>query len=421
MKSLRQDLPLPIAIFLAALLLPPELSLHLGGLRLSGYRVVLLILFLPMLYRLLTSPRVRVTPADLGMMFVSAWCLLALAANHDLLSAIEKGGILIAEMLGSYLLARVYITSYDKLVAVTKFLLVLVAVVLIVSIPESLSGLHYLRGSNITIYPERMGLHRAYGPFDHPILHGVYCAAAFSYGYYLLVKNAKGSPTKFLPVAIICGATFFSLSAGPYIALATQIGLLAWDRLTHNINGRWWIVIGAICAGYIVLDLSSNRSPVAILISHFSFSGQTAYFRLLIFDYGYAEVMRHPLLGIGFNEWVRPGWMPPSVDNFWLLTAMRYGIPALLGIVGVMIYLTTRLGYNGSHSDKLRDAARAWGFTLAGFVVVGCTVAFWNATFVLFFFLLGSGCWLLERQNLAQVSEPTPVNLEVIWAKPTLF
>lgn len=395
-SHLQKHLPWPAAALLLALIFPPELSIELGSLRLSPYRIVLLSLFLPMLYQLLLAPSSKPTFSDWGMVFISIWCFIALAVNQPFVEAIEKGGILIVEMFGAYLIARIYITRYEQLVAVAQFMTLLIAAVLIVSIPESLSGVHFLRGSEITIYPERMGLHRAYGPFDHPILHGVVCAAAFSYAYYLCGNNTK--PNSRMPALIVCGATFFSLSAGPYIALATQIGLAVWDKLSHGLKARWWLVIGTIFAGYIVIDLLSNRSPVAFIISHLSFSGQTAYMRLLIFDYGSAEVLRHPIVGIGFNDWVRPTWMPPSVDNFWLLTAMRYGLPALCGIVAILIYMVVKIARTPG-SETMRNAGRAWGFTMASFAVVGCTVHFWNATFVLFFFLLGSGCWMLTRRQ----------------------
>lgn len=398
-SNLQRDLPLPVAAMLISLLLPPELSIELGGLRLSGYRIVLLIMFVPMLYALMLRPGIRMSYADWGMIFVSVWSLLALVVHEGLVEAIEKGGILIVEMFGSYLVARIYITRYQQLLAVAKLLTMMVAFVLIVSIPESLSGIHFLRGSGITIYPERLGLHRAYGPFDHPILHGVVCASVFSYVHTLVSADKKVALGRWTPALIVCAATFLSLSAGPFIALGTQIGLAFWDHLSKKLKNRWWIVLGTLCFCYIAIDLFSNRSPVALLISYLSFSGQTAYMRLHIFDYGSAEALRHPWLGIGYGDWLRPSWMPPSVDNFWLLTAMRYGMPASFGIIAVMVYMALRIGGMAA-TIPIRDAGRAWGFTLAGFALVGCTVHFWNATFVLFFFFLGSGNWIFSQKKM---------------------
>jgi hypothetical protein len=44
---------------------------------------------------------------------------------------------------------------------------------------------------------------------------------------------------------------------------------------------------------------------------------------------------------------------------------------------------------------------------MTGFFLVGWTVAFWDAAYVLFLFLLGSGVWILdaetERDGILQV------------------
>jgi hypothetical protein len=391
--------PLPIAIFLASLLLPPELSVELGSLRLSGYRIVLLVMFLPCLYQLLTDPTTKISIADYLMFFTTAWCLLSLLLNHNFSYMLETGGMLAIEMLGAYLLARIYICSLDAFVATAKMFVLLICALLIFAIPESITGQHYLRGPIEFVYPKRLGLHRVYGPFDHPILFGVFCALGLSYAYYIFAGGAVNSFKKFGVIMLIVIATFLSVSAGPLIALFAQIGLILWEKMTRTIPGRWWFTTGGLVLVYIVLDLLSNRSPIALAISYASFSGQTAYFRLLIFDYGSAEVMNNFMLGIGFNEWNRPSWMPSSVDNFWLLTAMRYGLPCLIAMIAAIVYLVIKTAKRKSDSLPMKNAAKAWAVGLAGLMIVGCTVTFWNSLFVLFFYSLGSGCWFLESQK----------------------
>ena len=43
-----------------------------------------------------------------------------------------------------------------------------------------------------------------------------------------------------------------------------------------------------------------------------------------------------------------------------------------------------------------RNARHAWAFTLFGISVAAATVHLWNALFVLFVFLIGSGAWLID-------------------------
>jgi hypothetical protein len=391
--------PLPITIFLGSLLLPPELSIEIGSLRLSGYRIVLLVMFLPCLYQLLNNPATKISVADYLMLFTTVWCLVALLFNHGFIYMVETGGILAVEMLGAYLLARVYICSLDDFVAAAKLFVLLICALLIFAIPETITGKHYLRGPIEFFYPKRLGLHRVYGPFDHPILFGVFCALGLSYAYYIFADGAINNIKKFGIILLVVIATFLSVSAGPLIALFAQIGLICWEKITRSIPGRWWITAGGLVVVYIVLDIASNRSPIALAISYASFSGQTAYFRLLIFDYGSIEVMNNFMLGIGFHDWTRPSWMPSSVDNFWLLTAMRYGMPCLISMIAAILYLVIKTAKRKSDSLAMKNAAKAWAVGLAGLMIVGCTVTFWNSLFVLFFYTLGSGCWFLESQN----------------------
>jgi hypothetical protein len=109
--------------------------------------------------------------------------------------------------------------------------------------------------------------------------------------------------------------------------------------------------------------------------------------------------MNNFMLGIGFHDWTRPSWMPSSVDNFWLLTAMRYGMPCLISMIAAILYLVIKTAKRKSDSLAMKNAAKAWAVGLAGLMIVGCTVTFWNSLFVLFFYTLGSGCWFLESQN----------------------
>lgn len=396
MAKYEWSLPLPVCLFLLGLLVPPELSINLAGIRLSGYRLILLILFLPMLFRLFARPEAKIGFPDLGLLFVSVWCAVSLLVNEPYADAIEKSGILAIEMYGAYLISRNYITNLDEFASTIKFLVFLVFVILFMSLPESVTGIHFLRVAGVEYISPRFGLHRAYGPFDHPILLGVVCASAFALTFYLFRNRETGKRWPFL--LVICGATFLSLSAGPFLALAAQIGLVMWDRLFLRNPHRFRILLGVFIVIYAALSIVSDRPVINVLISKLTFSAQTAYVRLLIFDYGSAEVANHPLFGIGYGEWERPDWMPSSVDNFWLLMAMRYGLPVIAGIAAVLGYMGWRIT-SEKRGSLLDDLGRGWLITMSGLVLVGCTVHFWNVAFVLFFFFLGMGVWLLGSER----------------------
>ena len=396
-----------VLLFLAALLLPTAVSLNLGGLRLSVYRIVLIIAFVPMLVTLLSGRAGRITLFDYLIFGHGIWSTLALINWGGFAQGLESGGIYVVEVVGAYLLGRVYIRGYDDFRAFARLLVYTVLATLPFTIPEALTAVHILYdgiaslvgGPRAPFIEPRMGLERTFGSFDHPILYGVFSASAFSLAYFVIADKKIGSVTAMWKVGGIGVATFLSASGGPYVVLMMQMFIAGWERVWGNTRGRWAALFGLFALIYVSIDIFSNRTPFHVFVTYFTFSTTSAYNRILIFDYGMAEVLRHPLLGIGLGDWVRPAWMSDSMDNFWLLVAVRYGLPAWAMFVGAMLGLVWTIAQRQNLPEPWRRARHAWAFTLFGITVAAATVHLWNALFVLFVFLIGSGAWLLDAQH----------------------
>ena len=93
------------------------------------------------------------------------------------------------------------------------------------------------------------------------------------------------------------------------------------------------------------------------------------------------------------------------MDNFWLVVAVRYGLPALLMLLGLLLGLVWAVGQRKNLPPEWRRARHAWAFTLFGITVAAATVHLWNALFVLFLFLIGAGAWLLDAKPRADQPE----------------
>jgi hypothetical protein len=393
-----------VLLFLLALLLPTAVSLNAGSLRLSVYRVVLIIAFVPMLMAMITGKAGRVTLFDYLIFGHGFWATLALMAWGGFVQGIESGGIYVAEVVGAYLLGRVYIRSYEDFCAFARLLVYIVLATLPFTIPEALTSVHILYdgiaalvgGPSAPFIEPRMGLERTFGSFDHPILYGVFSASAFSLAYFVIADKKIGSFSSMWKVGGIGLATFMSASGGPYVVLMMQIFIAGWEKVWGNTQGRWAALFSLFALIYIGIDLFSNRSPFHVFVTYFTFSTTSAYNRILIFEYGMAEVFRHPLLGIGLGDWVRPPWMSDSMDNFWLLIAVRYGVPAWAMFLGTLLGMVWAVAHRQNLPEPWRRARHAWAFTLFGITVAAATVHLWNALFVLFMLLIGSGGWLLD-------------------------
>src|SRR5690606_18571294 len=125
---------------------------------------------------------------------------------------------------------------------------------------------------------------RAFGPFEHPILYGTFCASLLGISWYAL-KGRMSNIGRMLRCGAIGAAVFFSLSSGPLTALTVQMGLIAWNRVMRSVRRRWMLLGGLFVAAWLVVDFLSNRTPVHVFITYFTFNVGTAYNRILIWEY----------------------------------------------------------------------------------------------------------------------------------------
>lgn len=399
--------PFIVVIFLFAVILP--VFFYVGGARMTVLRVFLLLMFLPLLFRWLSGAYGFVLPDFLLVVHV-VWTIAAMTQNHPFGRTLNFAGIQGLELLAAYLLARVYIRNVDGFLYFTRSFLWFLAFLLPFALIESLTrtmplsvmlskvpGIQLLPNVN---YEPRMGLFRAQVSFEHPILFGVFCAVGISLAWAALAAGRTGRPQRTGWALIAGGAGFLSLSTGAMVAMFFQIGLFLWDHFTKAIFKRWRLLMILTAFFYVVIDMLSNRTPITIFISVATFNSATAWNRVLIWKYGSAVMWDNPIWGIGLRYWYRPLWMKASVDNFWLLTAMRYGIPAFLTLAGAFLASCIKVGAMDFSEDPRRAACqKAYIIALVSVALAACTVHVWGSTFFFVMFLLGAGVWMYTEDG----------------------
>jgi O-antigen ligase len=111
------------------------------------------------------------------------------------------------------------------------------------------------------------------------------------------------------------------------------------------------------------------------------------------------NVWNNPFLGIGLNAWERPYWLAGSMDNFWLLIAVRYGIPGFLLIAMAYLSLVWKVvRKNLGESGQSWQFRRGWAFMQIAMILTLCTVDVWDTPLSYVFFMLGAGAWLTAAQ-----------------------
>ena len=411
--SAPRDLPISglnwlAAVFVVALILPVQFSI--GTLLLTPYRLVLVVSFIPLLAMFFMGKAGKILLIDWLILFSTLWAVLALGVNHPFGTIFETMGIYVLEFFGAYLLGRLTIRNARDF---TRFSWVFFLVVLFL-LPFAALESFTNRAIYIDLFPEgwqlrevdagmRLGLRRAQTGFVHPILYGAFVSAALGIAWFT-IGNRGSAP---LRAAVVGAATFFSMSTGALVALVFQVIFIVYELTMKSMKRRWTLFAFGALAAYTIVDLLSNRTPFHVLVTYASFNSASAYNRILIWDWGTHNVANNPIFGLGLNDWVRPSFMSSSMDNYWLVVAVRYGLPASLAYMTAVILLVRRAA-RVPLADEMDKACRA-GFLVSfgGLALAAGTVHYWLSIGAFFPFFIGAGVWLAEGRNLRIVTDPS--------------
>lgn len=418
-KQPTDKLPWPVVLFLVGLVVPWVIPI--GALNMSVYRIVLVGSVLPCLVLWMRGRAGRIRAADVGLLVLCLWVAISLAVAHGLQSAIEPAGIFLVETMGAYLLARCFIRTRKDFENVVRLWTKLVLLLLPFSLYEWTTGgkpILVAFGSifptvEITMMQPRLGFWRVQGPFSHSIEYGLFCGSLLAL-VFPVVAQGRHIAARLALTGAIAATAFMSMSSAPIAGLIIHSLLIAWNWFLNSIKYRWKILWGLAFASYLVVEFGSNQPPIQFYISHFTFDGQTGWYRLAIWEFGSASVLSHPWLGIGLNEYARPSWMGSgSVDNFWLVNAIRHGIPAVVLIMTSCFWLTWTVAFKKGLDQKLDTYRVAYLICLMSFFFVGCTIHFYGPIYVWFLFFLGSGVWMLD----VKPSESTRTESPLAWGR----
>ena len=401
-RSQSRRLPWPVAIFLVSIIIP--WIIPVGPLGLSAYRIVLIVALLPCLVMWRGGKAGPIRAADISILLFCLWAAITLVASQGIASAVEPSGILLIETMGAYLLARCYIRDANDFANMIALVTKLVILLLPFALYEWNTGNKPLLVAFGKIFPTveatgqlRSGLWRVQGPFEHSILFGLFCGSVFALAI-MVSGTGRKSVSRGLLAMLVPVTAFLSMSSAPVAGLIMQGALMLWNRVLRQYRARWKLLGALVLVAYLIVEFGSNQTPVQFYISKFTFDQQTGWVRLLIWQYGSASVLDHPLFGVGFGNWARPGWMPDSIDNFWLLIAIRHGIPGLAFMLGACLWIVFAVSSREYSDEQLSNCRTAYLICMVNCLFVGTTVHFWAAPYVWFLFLLGSGVWLLDVQ-----------------------
>lgn len=416
------NLPLPVWLYLLCVVTPVRFML--GPLQLTSLRLFLLTMLPYLLFRLAKSQRAA---PDVLLLAFTAWVFATMRVNTPE-QAFEHAGITLIELVGGYALARLYIWTHAQFEAAIKAIAALVILCLPLAIYEAFTGqppvieairaLPLISSVEIVTIAPRLNLERVQGVFAHPIHFGLFCSTAVSLVYVGLAQTLT-TAWRITLVTLIVLTAFLALSSGAFLAVLIQLFLIGWSIIFDRTTYKWWLLIATCAVGYICVDLLSNRTPVRVFFSYATFSAHNAYWRGLIFEWGVLNVWQNPVFGLGFRDWVRPHFMHSgSMDNFWLVNAVRYGIPGFTLLALAWCAGLVRVARGPTHSLRT-----AWLFCMIGLTFTLSTVHVWTAVYSFVFFLFGAGQFLATTTAQASPTKKHNIGfrrpMELSFARPT--
>jgi hypothetical protein len=393
------QVPLYLAVALFyVMLIPEQANVNLGGVMLSPYRLLLIPTFFYLLRSALKGD-FRFAWPDLPIAFACAWITLAsYMTSNSIQDTLVQGGAHLMDIGLPYFVARFAIRTprdfRSFLILVAPGVGIMGAVVFL----EAILGRHIIQPllALITGNPNRlgiefrMGLMRGAASFPHPILAGISLASFLT---LYLMSGIRGWPRTVGAIGAVGG--IFSMSSAAMLGLVAGTALLAYDFLVQRIsNLSWRLFLFALSILYVVVELTSSSGFFNLLVRYASLNTVSAYNRVLIWRYGTENVARSPWFGIGYDDWDRPQWMQWqnsfSVDHFWLLQAMRFGLPTSIMLILATVGAVTLLCVRSTHCAPV-DARllRGLAISLAVFALGAVSVALWLNALVWFFMLSG--------------------------------
>jgi len=404
-----------LPVFIVALFIPG--TLPVGPLNLNAHKLLLLLVSVPLGLHWIRGRSGPITITDIVVLLYCIWISLALVNAHGL-GRIPLIGTTFVEFFGSYLVGRVLVRGAKDYKAFFRYFLYTLLVLFPFAMIELLLGQRLflkifgavLSTADFNINNRsgawRLGLLRVQLGFYHPILFGIACSIAISNAYYVFYNSFFVRVRNTLFVIFML---FTSLSSGPLLSAVLQIIMITWDNIVRFIKARWVLLVFIGVITLVILQLVLPGGLIGFTVNELIFNPEGGQNRIDIFKFGTAEVLRHPMWGIGLNDWVRGWWMAGTFDNFWLLLAMRYGLPAL-GLLLLAIGVNAlRIMAEPGLDPEAASYRSGYLIALAGLVPVLGTVHIWGSVVPLVAAYLGMGSWFYTNQEalLRTIAVPT--------------
>jgi O-antigen ligase len=351
--------------------------------------------------------RYRFVASDILVVFAGVWMIYALANVIGMADAFNHAGPVALEFCIGYMATRFLLREHGHALSFANFVCCVIAVSALLALADPLTGQYLTHdvSSLVTGYHRtitmglndmyRMGLFRAAGPLEHPILLGLACAVG------LLI--AVGTPIRARTLTIIACSLglFIAVSSAPIQGAIMGLILLAYGRAAARLPRRWLLLLIIAGLGGLTVFFASN-SPFGIVFRHLMLDPETGYFRFYIWQMGTAALAQSPWFGLGWPPFQTEIDINTSVDSLWLMSALIFGLPgaALIGLSMIGAASRKTSGATARLTTEESELGTALGVVIFILIFLAFTVHYWGTIWVLAGLLTGVRAHLGELAAL---------------------
>ncbi|MCK5830859.1 MAG: hypothetical protein KAH20_11215 [Methylococcales bacterium] len=395
-------------LYIISFFIPLEVFFNWGGLRLEPYRVLLIIGFIKYI-----AGKQKKDDGCTILNYYILFTFISLIVNHGFEFALKTSGILYLEVCISYLMGVMFIRDIESLKKKIYLLASLYIIIMLPSLIEFFTGNKIIHSffEKITghkqlaenLYSEsyiRLGFTRTTSVFSHPILYSI--SATFIIPIFISLYSLEAKKKTihlFKKMSGLIVAVFIALTSAGISVIIIQIALRWWYKNQYKIGNLRKIIITSFYTLLVIIHFGSNRGVIKFIATSITLNPQTAYYRILQWEYTLDDIANNLFFGIGYNDFTHPEWFASSVDSYWLLNMLQYGALSTIFLSYFFIKLLKKTYFESTVNDTNNVILLGFRLLIISIIFVGFTVDFFDKLQPLMYFLLGASSWLFKEIN----------------------
>jgi hypothetical protein len=345
----------PVPLLVGCCYMTMGQGIELGAFHLPIYRMLLSVGLIRMVVKGETIDDFGNT-ADRLALFLMAWIMLASFFHDGVLGSgpVFASGVVFNFAL-VYFLFRSWCRDVPEVVGVIVIIAFMLAPIALEMLLEKIAKVNHFAvfGGVPREVMLREGKYRAQGPFLHPILAGTVGAVCIPLFMGIWRKNRIASITGL--ASGLCMA-ISSASSGPLMSMIVSIfAVIMWKYRHLARHARWSAV-----ALYFAFQIYSGQ-PGYYLLSRIDLTGgSTGWHRARLIESAVLFIDEWWLFGTDVTR----HWMPTGVSfspyhtditNYYLAFGVVAGLPALLAVVGIIVFCFRWVGETSRMLNEAED------------------------------------------------------------------